>query len=345
MAPNEYPNIDDIVVVIVDSITSYGFQVTLPEYNNIEGLVIYNESSRRKQPQRINSVRCGQQRSAVVLRVDKDKKYIDLSIKRVSPEDNEKCFDKYAKEKVVNGIMKQIAEKTKKPLQEYYEKYIWKLTEKYGTAYNAFKLILSDPDVIFDAIDVSDSDERKEISHGIMKKMRLHMVKAYAEIDLMCFRTGIDAIKTILQSGNICVKHQQKYGEGESIVSIHYVGAPTYSLSTTSFDRQCALQTLHRSIEIMKKISLENDGELIVKKHPFIVGEEKDFIDKIMDQIESDDSSDSSDSDCENNDTDKNIIGTKDDIVDQILNNVNNVNNDTSPSHAIEMHGITLTKK
>lgn len=313
MALNEYPDIDETVIIIIDSITDSGFYVSLPEYNDIEGLVTFNESSRRNPMHGANSIRCGQQRSAVVLRVDKDKKYIDLSIKRVSSEDNEKCFSKFTKEKIVNGIMKQIAEKTKKPLHEYYEKYIWKLTEKYGDAYDAFKLILSSPDIIFDEIGVSDSDERTEIIQMIIKKMRSRVIKAYAEIDLMCFQTGIDAIKTILKSGEISVTHQQKYGGGESKVSIQYVGAPTYSLSTTSIDRQCALQTLYKSIEIMKQVSLENGGEFVIKKQPSIIGEDENSIDKIIEHIESEDSDSedsNSDSESESDESEKSIHKT-----------------------------------
>ena len=306
MALNEYPDIDEIVVIIINSITESGFYVSLPEYNNIEGLVTFNESSRRNPTHGVNSIRCGQQRSAVVLRVDKDKKYIDLSIKRVSSEDNEKCLRKFTKEKIVDGIMKQISDKTKKPLYEYYEKYIWKLTEKYGNAYDAFKLILSDPDPIFDAIGVSNPEERVEISQAIIKKMRSQIVKAYAEIDLMCFQTGIEAIKKILMSGEITVEHPQKYGGGKSKVSIQYIGAPTYALSTTSIDRQCALQTLYKSIEIMKQTSIENGGDFVVKKQPSIIGEDENFMDKIIEQVKSDDSD--SDSDSENDDQSEEYI-------------------------------------
>lgn len=42
-----------------------------------------------------------------MLRVDKEKGYIDLSKRRVSPEDIIKCDERYNKSKVVHSIMRQ----------------------------------------------------------------------------------------------------------------------------------------------------------------------------------------------------------------------------------------------
>ena len=44
----------------------------------------------------------------VVIRVDKDKGYIDLSKRRVSKEDIERCTEKYSK--AVNFIVRHVAE-------------------------------------------------------------------------------------------------------------------------------------------------------------------------------------------------------------------------------------------
>merc|ERR1712079_398085 len=46
----------------------------------------------------------------VVIRVDKDKGYIDLSKRRVSKEDIERCTEKYSKAKAVNSIARHVAE-------------------------------------------------------------------------------------------------------------------------------------------------------------------------------------------------------------------------------------------
>lgn len=69
--------------------------------------------------------------------------YIDLSKRRVSPEDIVKCEERYNKSKMVHSIMRHVAEKTQTPIEELYEKIGWPLNKKYGHAVDAFKLSIT----------------------------------------------------------------------------------------------------------------------------------------------------------------------------------------------------------
>lgn len=82
-----------------------------------------------------------------MLRVDKEKGYIDLSKRRVSPEDIVKCEEKYNKSKLVFSIMRHVAEKSKVPLEDLYQKIAWPLARKFGHAMEAFKLSITNEDV------------------------------------------------------------------------------------------------------------------------------------------------------------------------------------------------------
>merc|ERR1712066_661533 len=107
---NRYPEIDDVVMVNVRSIADMGAYVHLLEYNNIEGMILLSELSRRRIRSINKLIRVGRTECVVVIRVDKDKGYIDLSKRRVSPEEIAKCEDKYAKAKCVNSILRHVAE-------------------------------------------------------------------------------------------------------------------------------------------------------------------------------------------------------------------------------------------
>ena len=63
-------------------------------------------------------IRVGKNEVVVVLRVDKEKGYIDLSKKRVSPEEVERFEEKYNKSKAVHSIMKHVAEKVDMDLED-----------------------------------------------------------------------------------------------------------------------------------------------------------------------------------------------------------------------------------
>lgn len=69
--------------------------------------------------------------------------YIDLSKRRVSPEDIIKCEERFNKGKMVASIMRHVAEKTKTPMETLYQEVGWPLNKKYGHAVDAFKLSIT----------------------------------------------------------------------------------------------------------------------------------------------------------------------------------------------------------
>lgn len=79
----------------------------------------------------------------MVLRVDKEKRYIDLSKRRVDPEDVAKCEDRYNKAKAVHSVLRHVASQRGMTLEDLYKKVGWPLYRKYGHAYDAFKIALS----------------------------------------------------------------------------------------------------------------------------------------------------------------------------------------------------------
>lgn len=100
---NKFPEVEDVVMVNVRSIAEMGAYVNLLEYNNIEGMILLSELSRRRIRSVNKLIRIGRNECVVVIRVDKEKGYIDLSKRRVSPEEVKKCEEKFAKAKVVRG--------------------------------------------------------------------------------------------------------------------------------------------------------------------------------------------------------------------------------------------------
>ena len=78
----------------------------------------------------------------MVLRVDKEKGYIDLSKRRVSPEDVAACEERFSKSKMVHSIMRHVAETTGQDVEELYKCIAWPLYKAYGHAFDAFKVLI-----------------------------------------------------------------------------------------------------------------------------------------------------------------------------------------------------------
>lgn len=106
----KYPEVDQAVMIQVKSMADSGAYVSLLEYNNIEGMILFSELSRRRIRSISSLIKVGRIEPVMVLRVDKEKGYIDLSKRRVSEEDIQGCEERFNKSKLVHSIMRHVAE-------------------------------------------------------------------------------------------------------------------------------------------------------------------------------------------------------------------------------------------
>ena len=152
----KFPEVDQVVMVQVKSIAEMGAYVQLLEYNNIEGMILLSELTRRRIRSVSKLIKVGRIEPVMVLRVDKEKGYIDLSKRRVSPEDVAACEEKYNKSKMVHSIVRHTAETTPATLGDLYEHMAWPLAAKYGHCFEAFKHMVGDPDKVLDELKKPD---------------------------------------------------------------------------------------------------------------------------------------------------------------------------------------------
>lgn len=111
----------------VKSIAEMGAYVSLLEYNNVEGMILLSELSRRRIRSITKLIKVGRMEPVTVLRVDKEKGYIDLSKRRVSAEEAVACEERFNKSKLVHTIMRNVAEVTQKDLEVLYQSIAWPL--------------------------------------------------------------------------------------------------------------------------------------------------------------------------------------------------------------------------
>jgi len=76
----KYPEVEDVVMVNVRSIAEMGAYVHLLEYNNIEGMILLSELSRRRIRSINKLIRVGKTEPVVVIRVDKDKGMLSAGV-------------------------------------------------------------------------------------------------------------------------------------------------------------------------------------------------------------------------------------------------------------------------
>ena len=273
-----------------------GAYVKLLEYDNIDGMILLSELSRRRIRSIQKLIRIGRNEVVVVLRVDKEKGYIDLSKRRVSAEDIVRCEERYNKSKSVHSIMRHVAEKTKTPIEDLYQDIGWPLNKKYGHANDAFKLSITNPDVWNDVVFPSDV-VKNEFHDYIGKKLTPHPTKVRADVEVTCFKyDGIDAVKNALRKA-------KAKETPENQVSVRLVSPPHYVLTSQCLDKALGVKMLEEAITDIETSIKEAGGGCVVRMAPKAVTEHDDAeLQALMDKRERENAEVSGDEDLSESD-------------------------------------------
>lgn len=129
----KYPNIDDIVTCLVKKIEKDVIYVELLEFDNIQGIIQYSNASTRRKKKIVCTVKENRIYPLLVLSVDRENGYIDLSNKYLSDEDKDNFMEKYNKEakavRIFNNFVKNLNNDDKNK-EELAENSIWRI-ERY----------------------------------------------------------------------------------------------------------------------------------------------------------------------------------------------------------------------
>ncbi|XP_005105117.1 eukaryotic translation initiation factor 2 subunit 1 [Aplysia californica] len=269
---NKFPEVEDVVMVNVRSIAEMGAYGRLLEYNDIEGMILLSELSRRRIRSINKLIRVGRSECVVVIRVDKDKGYIDLSKRRVSPEEVIKCEEKFAKAKAVNSILRHVGElmgyKTDERLEELYEKTAWFFDEKYskpGFSYEAFKHAVQNPNVL-DECDI-DEDTKKCLYDNICRRLTPQQMKIRADIDVECtYYDGVDAVKSALKKG-------LEMSTENMPIKINLIAPPLYVVTTSTLERNEGLERLNKALDAIKAEITAAKGVFNLQKEARVVSD------------------------------------------------------------------------
>lgn len=277
---NQYPGIEEVVMVNVRTIAEMGAYVTLLEYDNIEGMILLSELSRRRIRSVNKLIRVNRNEVVMVLRVDREKGYIDLSKRRVDPDSIAKCEDRYNKAKAVHRVLRQVAEKQGLILKDLYRSIGWPLYKKYGHAYDAFKLCLTDQEDIFKGLEGLDPELVAVLTDYIKKRLAPQPIKIRADVEVTCFTyEGIDAVKDSLLEG-------AKLGTKESPIKIKLIAPPMYVVTTSTLDKDLGIEALNKAIEVITEKITEKGGKIDVKMAPKAVSQREEAeLAKLMEQL------------------------------------------------------------
>ena len=263
----------------------------------MEGYLLSTEVTKKRVKLVNKYMKVGKQEPMMVIRVDREKRYIDLSKKKVLAADAEATEIYYKKAKMVHNILKQMAVK-KGPdctLLSLYEDFGWDLYDKYGHAFDAFRLIMSDKEAVFKEIKISTEDQRVLVE-AISRKMAPTPLKLRADFELTCFTyEGIDALKAALLTAKATVNAK----DPQIQVSFKLIAPPHYRIETVTLKKNEGLALLDQALNHVEAVIKEKGGTYKLVNKPQIIGDsakDKDLEDimKMPGEHDSEDGGDSS---------------------------------------------------
>ncbi|CAD1476536.1 unnamed protein product, partial [Heterotrigona itama] len=234
-------------------------------------MILLSELSRRRIRSINKLIRVGKTEPVVVIRVDKEKGYIDLSKRRVSAEDVEKCTERYAKAKAVNSILRHVAEllhyDSDDQLEELYQKTAWHFEEKYkkqkASAYDFFKQSVLDPSILAEC--GLDEHTKEVLLNNIKRKLTSQAVKIRADVEVACYGyEGIDAVKAALKAG-------LALSTDELPIKINLIAPPLYVMTTSTPEKQDGLKALNDAIDAIQDKITSLGGVFNVQMAPKVV--------------------------------------------------------------------------
>ncbi|MFA5077042.1 MAG: translation initiation factor IF-2 subunit alpha [Candidatus Micrarchaeia archaeon] len=235
---NEKPKIpeqNELVLATVRKIVPYGAFCTLTEYNNTEAFLHVSEVASRW-IKNIHEFLSDNQKLVVrVLRVDREKGQVDVSLRRVNEEEKKNKLESIKRASRSDKLLAIALQKIKSPMK--LPELAAKLEEVYGEPYAAMESILGGDTLAEVQI---PEDLKKEIIDIVQKSIKRARVSIAAELTFRCF--GPDGVAHITRALSV----------NDDDVKITYVGAPRYHLDVFASDYKEAKKRMDK---VLAKIS------------------------------------------------------------------------------------------
>lgn len=256
-----FPEAGEALLCTVKKILPNSIFATLDEFENKEGMIHISEIS----PGRIRNIRDyvkeGKKIVCKVLNVNKEKGYIDLSLRRVPLSVRKNKVEERKQEDKAEKILDIVAKNLKTDLKDLYDKFGYKVIEEYGLINSFLQEIAAGNEKIIKEFTISEKYS-KELIKVVKEKIKPPEVKISSELILKNYSSeGIEKIKKVLNKIKE-IAEKEKYE-----IKLTYLGAPKYKLTVKSKDFKKAEKIIDdiskKTAETIQKQGCE--GEFIRK--------------------------------------------------------------------------------
>jgi len=251
----EWPEVGELAVASVRRIESYGAYVQLDEYGKV-GLLHISEISSRWVRNIRNHVRQGQKVVLQVLRVDRSRGQIDLSLRRVSMDERRKKIEDWKKNRRAETLLRSAENTLGMTEKEIYEEMGAKLVEMYGSLYAGLEAAAKRG-----AEAMTDAGVPERIAKVFGEIVKDKIVVKRVTINGVFEITSMDpkGVEVIRRAVKETAEAAEKY---DAKAAIYTMGAPKYRVDVTADDYKKAEAALEEMVAALQSSWSEQDGEV-----------------------------------------------------------------------------------
>ena len=280
----EFPNVGECVMVRCTSVIDIGNYCELLEYGGLEGLVPVSEVTKQRVRHPSHIIPVGRVFVACVISIDQEKRYIDLSKKRVTEQDIEQCEERYFRSKKLYSILHQLSSQLGTRYPELSLESLYTIVWEEGQ-YNIEQ-------ILHKLESKYDQEEMVQLLISRIKEKYLSpkTVEIQAEVEITCFSIyGIEGIKESIRKG-LAISPD---------IRIRILSAPTYLIQCVTKNIEEGIRIIQRVIEEIGRSLRLVGGELVITKEPRLsdhsareeLKHRMSVLERQQEQIEADDNS------------------------------------------------------
>jgi len=247
----EIPEVGELVIGTVQRIEEHGVYITLDEFNNLLAYMPKGEVSSKWVRNIRDFVREDQRSVFKVIRVDKRRKQVDVSLRRVTPSERRNKVMMWKRAQKAHKILELLAKKLDMSIEEIYENVGWKLEDKYGEIYAGLEEAVSRG---IEAL--LEADVPPELVDAVKEEADKHIEIRKVKI------SGIIYLQTLSPKGILLIKDVLKNAmeielpRGASI-RMYTIGSPRYKVEVTAEDYKVAEEVLSNIVDSVESKAKE----------------------------------------------------------------------------------------
>ncbi|MFP4118690.1 MAG: translation initiation factor IF-2 subunit alpha [Candidatus Woesearchaeota archaeon] len=250
-----YPQEGECVFCTVTKIQYHSVFVNLDEYEHKSGMVHISEIS----PGRIRNIRDYVKEGKViickVLRINKDRGHIDLSLRRVNENQRRAKVEERKQQVIAENILQSYATVNKLEVKDVYKEVSSALLKEYETLYSAFE------DVVENEVDLSTKGLDKKLADDLIpfikERIKPKEVAIEAKLKLSSYsEDGVDKIN----------KLNEKILNTDEKTSLQFLGSGSFKLRVTAREYKTAEEVMDKIDTILENASEKESIEYSLER-------------------------------------------------------------------------------